>query len=62
MPIVRGDRHWQLFGRLWIDAKATGNPVHDAWNAALAVGADCEWSATDRAHARFPGLKWRKPF
>jgi uncharacterized protein len=60
--IVPGDRHWTLFGKLCVDARATGNLVQDAWNAALAIEAGCEWITTDRDYARFPGLKWRSPF
>jgi toxin-antitoxin system PIN domain toxin len=60
--IVPGDRHWPLFAKLCIDAKATGNLVPDAWNAALAIEAGCEWITTDRDYARFSGLKWRSPF
>jgi hypothetical protein len=57
-----GERHWSLFGRLCLDARATGNLVPDAWNAALAIESGCEWVTTDRDYARFPGLKWRTPF
>ncbi len=60
--IVPGDRHWMLFGKLCVDARAVGNLVQDAWNAALAIEAGCEWITTDRDYARFPGLKWRSPF
>jgi uncharacterized protein len=60
--IVPGDRHWTQFGKLCVDARATGNLVQDAWNAALAIEAGCEWITTDRDYARFPGLKWRSPF
>jgi toxin-antitoxin system PIN domain toxin len=60
--IVPGERHWHVFLRLCADAKATGNLVQDAWNAALAIEAGCEWITTDRDYARFPGLRWRRPF
>lgn len=60
--IVPGPRHWPLFARLCLDAKAAGNLVQDAWNAALAIEAGCEWITTDRDYARFAGLKWRSPF
>jgi len=60
--IVPGDRHWTLFRKLCIDAKATGNLVQDAWNAALAIEAGCEWITTDGDYARFRGLNWRSPF
>jgi toxin-antitoxin system PIN domain toxin len=60
--VIPGDRHWSIFGKLCLDAKATGNLVQDAWNAALAIEAGCEWITTDRDYARFQGLNWRSPF
>jgi predicted nucleic acid-binding protein len=35
--------------------------VPDAYFAALAIEAGCEWITTDRAFARFKGLRWRHP-
>jgi len=43
------------------EADARGNLVPDAWFAALAVEAGCEWVTMDRDYARFAGLKWRLP-
>ena len=60
--VIPGDRHGPIFGNLCLDAKATGNLVQDAWNAALAIEAGCEWITTDRDYARFQGLNWRSPF
>jgi len=60
--VLPGDRHWSIFGKLCLDAKATGNLIPDAWNAALAIEAGCEWITTDRDYARFKGLNWRSPF
>jgi toxin-antitoxin system PIN domain toxin len=57
-----GERHWSLFRKLCLDARATGNLVPDAWNAALCIEWGCEWITTDRDYARFPGLRWRTPF
>ena len=57
--IVPGERHWQLFESLCDESNATGNLVQDAWFAALAIEAGCEWITTDRDYARFPGLRWR---
>jgi uncharacterized protein len=59
--IEPGPRHWELFQRLCRDGKALGNLVPDAWYAALAIQAGCEWVTTDRDFARFPGLRWRHP-
>jgi hypothetical protein len=37
--IVPGERHWTLLGKPFADARATGNLIQDAWNAALAIEA-----------------------
>jgi len=57
-----GPRHWPIFVDLCRESGATGNLVPDAWFAALAIEAGCEWITTDRDYARFPGLRWREPF
>ncbi len=56
-----GEAHWGIFTRLCRDADARGNLVPDAWFAALAIEAGCEWVTLDRDYARFPGLTWRTP-
>jgi predicted nucleic acid-binding protein len=35
--------------------------VPDAWFAAMAIEAGCEWVTLDRDYARFAELKWRTP-
>lgn len=60
--IQPGERHWSIFEALCVDAAASGNLVQDAWLAALAIEAGCEWISTDRDYARFSGLRWRTPF
>jgi hypothetical protein len=60
--VTPGDRHWEIFEGLCRESRATGNLVQDAWLAALAVEAGCDWITTDRDYARFPGLSWRPPF
>lgn len=62
VAVQPGPRHWSIFEDLCRRAKATGNLVQDAWFAALAIEAGCEWITTDRDYARFPGLRWRAPF
>jgi toxin-antitoxin system PIN domain toxin len=57
-----GRRHWTLFRKLCTESRAKGTLVADAWNAALAIEASCEWITTDRDYARFAGLNWRTPF
>ena len=59
--IQAGPRHWRLFCNLCENAKAKGNLVQDAWFAALAIEAGCEWVTTDRDFARFDGLRWHVP-
>jgi uncharacterized protein len=57
-----GPQHWRIFGDLCRGANASGNLVHDAWLAALAIESGCQWITTDRDFARFGGLKWAPPF
>jgi len=61
MLIEPGERHWSIFRRLCMEAKAKGNLVPDAYFAALAIEGGCEWITTDRDYSRFPGLRWRSP-
>ena len=56
-----GPRHWELFRRLCVEVNAKGNLVPDAYLAALAIEAGCEWISTDRDYSRFKGLQWRHP-
>lgn len=55
-------RHFAIFEDLCRKAAATGNLVQDAWFAALALESGCEWVTTDGDFARFPGLRWHRPF
>jgi toxin-antitoxin system PIN domain toxin len=57
-----GSRHFTIFEDLCRSAAATGNLVQDAWFAALAIESGCEWVTTDGDFARFPGLRWHRPF
>ena len=56
-----GERHWAIFRSLCIEANIVGPRVTDAWYAALAIEHGCDWITMDRAFARFPGLRWRRP-
>ncbi len=61
--IVRpGAHHWGIFLDLCRRASARGNLVTDAYLAALAIESGSEWITTDGDFARFPGLRWRRPF
>ncbi|MBI4202297.1 MAG: type II toxin-antitoxin system VapC family toxin [Chloroflexi bacterium] len=57
-----GPRHWQTFTRLCQTNDVRGNLVPDAYLAALAIESGSEWISTDSDYARFPELKWRRPF
>lgn len=59
--IQPGELHWDIFTRLCTEADARGNLVPDAWFAALAIEAGCEWITLDRDYARFAQLRWRLP-
>jgi toxin-antitoxin system PIN domain toxin len=59
--IQPGETHWEIFTRLSREAGVRGNLVPDAWFAAMAIEAGCEWVTLDRDYSRFPGLKWRLP-
>lgn len=56
-----GPRHWDIFARLCRKASSRGNLIPDAFLAALAIEAGCEWITMDRDFARFEGLRWRHP-
>lgn len=57
-----GSRHFELFARLCVDTPVRGKDVADAYHAALAIESGCEWVSDDRGFARFPGLRWHRPF
>lgn len=60
-PLPPGARHWEIFQRLCREVNARANDIPDAYLAALAIEADCEWITTDAGFGRYPGLKWRHP-
>jgi toxin-antitoxin system PIN domain toxin len=49
--VVPGARHWEIFTTLCRATRAVGNAVPDAFLAALAIEAGCEWITTDRGFA-----------
>jgi uncharacterized protein len=61
VPVTPGRRHWDIFRALCVAAGAKGNLVPDAYLAAMAIEAGCEWITTDRDFSRFKGLRWRHP-
>jgi toxin-antitoxin system PIN domain toxin len=60
--ISPGIRHWSIFTELCLSVAARGNIVPDAYLAALAIESGSEWITADGDFARFPGLRWRRPF
>lgn len=61
VPLRPGQRHWGIFDSLCAEVGAKGNTVPDAYHAALAIENGATWITTDRAFARFPGLRWCAP-
>lgn len=60
--VSAGLRHWSVFTELCRATGARGNLVPDAYLAALAIESGSDWITTDGDFARFPGLRWRRPF
>ena len=60
--VAPGARRWQIFTRLCRTSAARGNLIPDAYFAALAIESGSEWITMDGDYARFPGLRWRRPF
>jgi uncharacterized protein len=61
VPVAPGRRHWDIFRSLCVEAGVKGNLAPDAYLAAMAIEAGCEWVTTDRDFSRFKGLRWRHP-
>lgn len=61
VPVRPGPRHWAIFESLCRETSARGNPVPDAYLAALAIEHGATWVSSDRGFARFPGLRWVPP-
>lgn len=59
VPASPGQRHWKIFERLVDETGAVGNALPDDCFAALAIESGAEWITTDRAYARYPGLRRR---
>ena len=61
VPVLPGDRHWQIFTDLCRQLDAKGNTVPDAFLAAIAIEQGASWVSADRGFAGFPGLHWIHP-
>ena len=64
-PVVRqvepGERYWEIFSRLLVEAQVTGPLVTDAAIAALALEHGASLCTTDRDFARFPAIRTIDP-
>lgn len=60
--VTPGARHWDIFTNLCRATGARGALIPDAYFAALAIESGSEWITMDGDYARFPGLRWRRPF
>ena len=56
-----GERCWEIFRQLLVDAQASGPLVTDAFLAALALENGATLVTTDRDFTRFPNLKLKNP-
>ncbi len=61
VPVIPGERHWQIFTDLCRELGARGNTVPDAFLAAIAVEQGATWVSADRGFAGVPGLRWVHP-
>lgn len=59
--LVPGPRHWNIFGKLVVQAQARGNLLADAAHAAVAIEHGATLISKDGDFARFDGLRWRRP-
>jgi toxin-antitoxin system PIN domain toxin len=59
LHVFPGERHWPIFRRLCVDARARGNLVADAYLAAIAIEQGGVWITRDRDFSRFAPLRWR---
>ncbi|MCU0261226.1 MAG: type II toxin-antitoxin system VapC family toxin [Ilumatobacteraceae bacterium] len=60
-PVRSRDRHPDLFERLCVQHRATGNLVNDAYLAALAIEDGAELVSLDGDFGRFSALRWLDP-
>ena len=55
--VVPGERYWEIFGKLLLEAQVSGPLVTDAALAALAIEHGASVCTTDRDFARFPEVQ-----
>lgn len=60
--VTPGERHADILFSLLEEVGVGGNLTTDAHLAALAIEYKGEIATTDTDFARFPGLRWKKPF
>lgn len=59
IPVLPGHRHWKIFERLCDRRALPYDVIPDAYYAAIAIEAGCEWVTFDSDFALFAGLRWR---
>ena len=59
--VVPGERYWEIFGKLLLEAQVSGPLVTDAALAALAIEHGASVCTTDRDFARFPEVQILDP-
>jgi toxin-antitoxin system PIN domain toxin len=57
-----GARHWQIMVDLIEQSRVHGAKVSDVYLAALSIEHGCELVTNDKDFARFPIVRWRRPF
>lgn len=60
--VAGGSRHPDILRQLCREADATGNLVSDASIGAIAVEHGCRVVSTDGDFARFPSVRWARPW
>ncbi len=61
VPVLPGERHWEIFTDLCTRVDARGNKVPDAFLAAIAIEQGATRVSADRGFAGVPGLRWIHP-
>ena len=62
IALTPGPRHWAIFEDLCRTSATRGGRVADAYLAALTIEHGAELVTTDGDFARFPSLRWKRPF
>jgi len=61
VPISTGERFWDVFSSVSVEAQVRGALASDAMIAALAIEHGCRLATFDQDFSRFKALNWFKP-